>query len=220
MRMTEVDNSNKAFRAWTETVAQDDVRTIPSYIPTEESYQNEIDPKTGLPNGIALRRELRRLVYTHKRNFAVLFIDLNGLKAVNDATGSHDAGDIYIGKVAHKLRTDFAEKDKKFRPNGEDSDEFVVIVEDVHSKEDMMNIGNRVKDKFSGEITVCIGGVFIGPDATDQDIKFAVLGADRAMYDAKTESTRLQQEQNLFCKPTVFAAYDVAKQGPIGMLKK
>jgi diguanylate cyclase (GGDEF)-like protein len=225
MPSTETDNSDKAFHAWSDAVAADDVHTIPDYIPTEDSYENEIDQKTGFSDGKALRRELKRLVYTRKRNFCVYYIDANGLKKVNDDTGSHEAGDIYIGRLAHKLNTEFAKKDKKFRPNGEEGDEFVVIIEDIDSESIMEEIGKRIQDSFShtqrnGDFTqsVCIGGVFIGSDATDQDVKKSVLGADKAMYDAKTESTRLQHEQKLSGKPTVFVPYNEIKYGPIGML--
>ena len=227
MPNTETDNSDKAFHAWSDAVAADDIHAIPDYIPTEDSYENEIDQKTGFSDGKALRRELKRLMHTHKRNFGVYYIDANGLKKVNDETGSHEAGDIYIGRLAHKLNIEFAKKDKKFRPNGEEGDEFVIIVEDIGSKEIMKEIGTRIQDSFSqmqvnGKImpSVCIGGVFIGPEATDQDVKNVVLGADKAMYDAKDASTALRKEHKLSFKPTMFAPYDETVHGPLGSLTK
>lgn len=151
------------------------------------------DPLTGLPqNALAMDRlttELARLRRTGARA-ALLFIDLDGFKEVNDRHG-HAAGDHLLVVIADRLSTALREADTVARVGG---DEFVVILADLAQPA----VAADVADKVLGEITrplawngyeLRIGasiGVALFPDHA-RDAKDLRELADAAMYEAKRQ---------------------------------
>lgn len=149
------------------------------------------DVLTGLPNRMSLREQLKYEISRAQRNnqaFAVLFIDLDEFKYVNDSYG-HSAGDQLLVEVARRLQGCVRLTDTVARLGG---DEFMVILENTGLAEQVVKVAEviikRLGEPFTiGDSEVCIGasiGIFICPhDGNDPE---AILSAaDTAMYHAK-----------------------------------
>ena len=103
------------------------------------------DPLTGLPNRRLLADRLAQQIATtgrSKRYDALLFIDMDNFKSVNDSLG-HEAGDQLLIEVARRLRSNLRESDTVARLGG---DEFVVILDDLASHE-VQATGLRAADR-------------------------------------------------------------------------
>jgi diguanylate cyclase (GGDEF)-like protein len=149
------------------------------------------DPLTDLPNRtlffdrleLALAR-LRR----HQTSIAVLFIDLDNFKVVNDSLG-HSAGDKLLVELGGRLRCAIRPSDTIARFGG---DEFVVLCEDITDARDAVLVGERIieatANPFTLEgremyVTTSVGvALAIGSDATPETL---LRDADAAMYRAK-----------------------------------
>lgn len=148
------------------------------------------DSLTGLPNRRAFGERLRQAMARTQRRpqaLAVLFVDLDGFKAVNDRHG-HAAGDQILIEVAHRLLECVRTTDTVCRLAG---DEFTVILEGAGLPEDVTRVGERMIERLSqphtvgDDCVVCtpsIGAAFQhasdSPDSVCQR-------ADEAMYQAK-----------------------------------
>ena len=162
-------------------------------------YQANYDLLTGLPNRTLLMDRLRQNVlqaHRSRKEFAVLFIDLDRFKAVNDLYG-HVVGDELMKAAASRLHAEFRETDTVARFGG---DEFVVILQGVSSADVVAVIAGKIIDSLSqpftlGERKISIGasiGITLFPDDVDagdentENIVGALLSnADMAMYQAK-----------------------------------
>jgi diguanylate cyclase (GGDEF)-like protein/PAS domain S-box-containing protein len=150
------------------------------------------DLLTDLPNrrlfvdrlGQALRRTRRR----GKRRVAVLFMDLDDFKAINDSLG-HEMGDVLLVVVAERLRSCLRPEDTLARFGG---DEFVVLMEDVERPEDAVRVTERIVESFREPIVVegrelflrTSIGVALGT-ARQNSPEDLLRDADTAMYEAK-----------------------------------
>jgi diguanylate cyclase (GGDEF)-like protein len=135
------------------------------------------DPMTGLPNRALLRDRLDQVLARSRRQFspfAVLFMDLNGFKQINDTYG-HGAGDQVLVQVASRIRAAIREMDTPARYGG---DEFVVLCEQVNSEEEAAEIAGRIAKSIEKPLLIDgaelrIGasiGIAIGsPGMTDAD---------------------------------------------------
>ncbi|HZF42696.1 MAG TPA: EAL domain-containing protein [Sphingomonadaceae bacterium] len=151
------------------------------------------DPLTGLPNRSSLRRQLaERLADARrtKQSVAVLYVDLDRFKAVNDSLG-HPVGDALLRKVADRFRSALREGDLVARPGG---DEFVVIQSGARQPEAAEGLAIRLVDLISRAYAVDghilhVGasvGIALSPDdGHDPDVLFK--NADLALYRAKAE---------------------------------
>ncbi len=149
------------------------------------------DPLTGLPNRQMLEERLSRATARAGRshtNAAVLFVDLDRFKDVNDRHGHH-VGDALLLAVTDRLSNLVRESDTLARVSG---DEFVIFCEEIHSPADVEllaeRIGESLKMPFSImghtlEITGSVGIAYAGPREaiTDQ----LIVKADIAMYQVK-----------------------------------
>ena len=160
----------------------------------EESlvYQALHDPLTGLPNRLlfvdrleqALRRALR-----HGSRLAVLFIDLDRFKLVNDTHG-HAAGDAVLVATTKRLQEVLRPGDTVARLGG---DEFTVLCEDLEDGPVILGIAERalaalaapiaLEDETQAYVTASIGVAVVG--ATSQSAEDILADADSAMYRAK-----------------------------------
>lgn len=149
------------------------------------------DPLTGLPNRLLLLDRLTQAIAKARRmrqRVAVLFIDLDRFKQVNDTFG-HDAGDDLLRKVAVRLRQSVRDSDTVARFAG---DEFVVVLENVESDADFEILAAKILE--SATVTTHVGetGIAITPSvgasvfpvhaATAEAL---LKAADTAMYQAK-----------------------------------
>jgi diguanylate cyclase (GGDEF)-like protein len=138
------------------------------------------DPLTGLPNRALLSDRLRLALSRLRRTqtcLAVLFLDLDGFKAINDSLG-HAAGDAFLIEVAERLRGVLRGGDTAARLGG---DEFVVLCEDVAGVDETRGIAARVVEQVPGRVSV---GVALAVDGTE-DPGALVRAADAAMYVVK-----------------------------------
>jgi len=154
------------------------------------------DDLTGLYNARFLRQELERCVrdlLAKKNSPALIFLDIDHFKEINEAHGHLAAGNI-LSQVGEKISTLIRSHDIAFRYGG---DEFVVLVSGGRSG--AMKAGERLrkgiaKHRFNAQglqgpavvnLTVSLGVRVIGPDDSPSDI---IEAADRAMYEAKRKS--------------------------------
>ena len=154
------------------------------------------DSLTGLPNRMLLHDRLEQAIAMAERqrqHFALLFIDLDGFKPVNDTHG-HSAGDEVLKQVGQRLNTVTRGMDTAARLGG---DEFVVILTDIRNREN----AERVAEKIIGELSVPyeLAGKTISISASigaslypgDKKMGTDLLRtADEAMYQAKREGKR------------------------------
>jgi diguanylate cyclase (GGDEF)-like protein len=157
----------------------------------ELRHQAHHDSLTGLPNRDQMVDRLRAAVAKHgrrrRRTFGVAFLDLDRFKVVNDALG-HAVGDEVLVAVAERLRGGLRSSDTLSRFGG---DEFVVLVEDVHSAEVAEDCVRRLLATLHQPIIVagrridisCSAGLAMAGDATTA--QGLLRDADTAMYAAK-----------------------------------
>ncbi|MBY0574180.1 MAG: diguanylate cyclase, partial [Undibacterium sp.] len=172
-------------------------------ISRHKGYEDEIlnlafyDPLTHLPNRRLLMDRLQHLISMNQRDeshSAILFIDLDNFKTLNDTRG-HDAGDLLLVETAERLQTCVRESDTVARLGG---DEFVVVLQSLsHDTTEAAAQADRIAEKIrlllnepytitdfvhhaGGSIGVCL---FKGGEVTVKDL---FKRADTAMYEAKT----------------------------------
>ena len=151
------------------------------------------DSLTGLYNRAFLSERMRELLAPQESEgvparVAILFVDLDGFKKVNDTAG-HEAGDTLLRHVAHRLSQCVREEDTLARVGG---DEFVVVVSGYQSIADLATLAERVLEKIAVPFAVAGNeyylGVSIGISASPEDGQDAtslMRNADSAMYHAK-----------------------------------
>jgi len=149
------------------------------------------DPLTGLPNRRMFYDRLRLVLANSKRygeRFAIVFVDIDGFKQVNDNLG-HDAGDLVLQQVARHLEASIRSGDTAARMGG---DEFMLILSRVESGQVVLDIAKRILAGCRRPIslenqTVTIGasiGISCFPDDGDTE-EVLVKKADSAMYRSK-----------------------------------
>lgn len=149
------------------------------------------DPLTGLPNRNLLHDRLRMAMSAaarEDRQVALLLIDLDGFKQVNDGLG-HDAGDALLKQVALTLQECVRESDTVARYAG---DEFIVIIKGSHEREDVAALAAKLIEALMRphclkESTVHVGasiGIALYP-AHATGAEDLIAKADEAMYQAK-----------------------------------
>ncbi|MEJ2455241.1 MAG: diguanylate cyclase [Candidatus Thiodiazotropha sp.] len=146
------------------------------------------DQVTGLPNRVLLAEHIRQAMAQSARGFAIIYLDLDGFKAVNDSYG-HDAGDQVLQEVGLRLRRSIREADTAARIGG---DEFVVLIRNIDSchtatrvAENIRLILNRpIRSRVAEHQISASVGISIYPDDGNQ-LEQLMQRADEAMYRAK-----------------------------------
>ena len=150
----------------------------------ELAYRALHDPLTGLANRTMFQDRLDRAFEASERGVAVLWIDLDHFKEVNDIFG-HDVGDEMLIAVADRLRELVRETDDIARMGG---DEFAVVLPDIVEPEARI-VGDRVlaalsdRDAFRLQVKVSVGVAW--QRNTVGDARLLLRRADQAMYRAK-----------------------------------
>jgi diguanylate cyclase (GGDEF)-like protein len=152
-------------------------------------HQAYHDPLTGLANRALFLERVGELLESGRRDYTVLFLDLDDFKTVNDSLG-HAVGDELLEAVAGRLRGTLKADDVAARLGG---DEFAVLLHHVHDGEDVNRVADRViallGRPFSvagHEITAHASlGIVEGWTADVRDAEELLHNADVAMYTAK-----------------------------------
>jgi len=149
------------------------------------------DSLTGLANRTLLQDRLAKALAgakRHKDKVAVLFLDLDRFKNINDSLG-HSYGDLLLQEVATRLQTWAREQDTVARLGG---DEFIIVLSAIQQAADAAVAAERVAHAVSGEFTLqgrslnvtCSIGISIYPDH-GEDVETLIKHADAAMYSSK-----------------------------------
>lgn len=154
-------------------------------------HQLEHDHLTGLPNRIMLTQRLDQAIALSKRakrEVAIMFIDIDNFKIINDSVG-HDVGDTVLKEVGIRIKNSIRETDMVARFGG---DEFVVLVDDYQNIHNIMKIIGKIEESIKMPIvarenkyrlTLSIG-ISIFPDDGGDSLSL-FKNADIAMYKAK-----------------------------------
>jgi diguanylate cyclase (GGDEF)-like protein/PAS domain S-box-containing protein len=167
-------------------------RDITELKSAEEAMRRQAttDALTGLPNRAILFDRLGHALARNARNgsgLALLFVDLDHFKAVNDQMG-HDAGDELLVHVAERLGQSVRDCDTVARIGG---DEFVVLAEPVVRVEDALVVADRIVEAIRRPVELAAGTAFIGASVgvamSDRSTASRELlkRADLAVYEAK-----------------------------------
>ncbi|MCC2957034.1 EAL domain-containing protein [Massilia sp. IC2-477] len=149
------------------------------------------DALTGLPNRVLMQDRLgQAIMHAHRagRQVAVMFIDLDRFKHVNDSLG-HDAGDALIVEIARRLSASLRESDTVARQGG---DEFVVVLPDLAGQDDATKVARKLLDNLFQPMLLCghevfpSGSIGIAMYPRDgADSATLLKCADSAMYGSK-----------------------------------
>jgi len=149
------------------------------------------DVLTGLPNRALLAERIQHAIHVSKRSglsFAVLFMDLDGFKAINDSLG-HAVGDGLLIAVGQRIRACIRSEDMVSRIGG---DEFVAVMGNLASPEVVENLAENILsvlrqdfrvDEATLRVTSSIG-IAVYPNSGDT-VDALMKNADAAMYEAK-----------------------------------
>ncbi|RUO33866.1 EAL domain-containing protein [Aliidiomarina soli] len=156
-------------------------------------YDAHHDNLTGLPNRPMfterVEKAIRRQQRERKGNFAVLFIDLDRFKNINDTLG-HSAGDQFLLEVSQRMRSSVSQHDLIARIGG---DEFVILLEHIESLEQAQQVAESIiqmmrapfilddQEHFSGASI----GIALSRDI-NESVDRLLRDADAAMYEAKS----------------------------------
>jgi len=149
------------------------------------------DPLTGLPNRLMFIENLKHsiaLASRGTRQLAVLFIDLDRFKEVNDTLG-HAVGDELLIAVTHRLAGHLRTSDTLARLGG---DEFVCVLEDIKDASEAGRVADKLIALLSQPFKILEHEIFVSAsigiclyDADGDDVDTLVRNADTAMYQAK-----------------------------------
>lgn len=152
------------------------------------------DPLTKLTNRSLFNDRLEsalRTAHRHETTLALLFLDINNFKGINDAHG-HSAGDQVLCMIAQRLESCVRETDTVARIGG---DEFTVLLTDIHSRDAVSRkieqiftvMAKPLCDEFSGlKVPLCSIGVAYYPD-DGEDADTLLRHADGEMYRIKRQ---------------------------------
>jgi diguanylate cyclase (GGDEF)-like protein/PAS domain S-box-containing protein len=149
------------------------------------------DHLTGLPNRRLLQDRIEKAISNaarHKSRLAVLFIDLDHFKVINDTLG-HEYGDLLLISAADRLRSCVRDQDTIARTGG---DEFVVVLAEINEANDVVGVAQKILDTMSLPCMVKDSelrstpsiGISIYPE-DGRTIDMLMKHADVAMYHAK-----------------------------------
>jgi diguanylate cyclase (GGDEF)-like protein/PAS domain S-box-containing protein len=155
------------------------------------------DSLTALPNRALFFDRLDGAVARarrEERRFALLFVDLDGFKAINDHYG-HDAGDYLLFEIARRLRAAIRDSDTAGRMGG---DEFTILLDNISRPEDATAVADKIRSSLAESIEIPSGarvavgasvGIAVFPD-DGADGETVLKAADSAMYAIKLSGGR------------------------------
>lgn len=155
-------------------------------------HQAHHDPLTGLPNRVHFGERLAETIalnQTRGQSGALLYIDLDRFKVVNDSIG-HSGGDELLRAASQRIRNCLRHTDLLCRMGG---DEFTVILPQIASPDEAAHVARRINSAVAASFTIGGNDVFIGATvgiavfpADGATVDELVKNADAAMYSSKT----------------------------------
>ncbi len=146
------------------------------------------DTLTGLYNKKFMYEALEELCRNKKENFGLLFVDINGLKYINDTFG-HERGDLYIQETAQAITTSIREEDFAGRLGG---DEFLVVLRNHMTKNALSLVAERIqkqiamkKNIYQFPMSASIGLLLVSKELQQQGSHAVVEAVDRIMRERK-----------------------------------
>lgn len=156
-------------------------------------YKATHDDLTGLPNRSLLHDRIDQAIkraYRHQKMMAILFIDLDHFKEINDSMG-HKAGDMVLAEVSLRLMRSIRDSDTIARLGG---DEFAIILEDMEGMEDVREIAEKLIDVLKTPIRIDTHELYVTNSIgislyphDGENSETLLRNADAAMYRAKKE---------------------------------
>ncbi|WP_447844726.1 EAL domain-containing protein [Pseudomonas aeruginosa] len=168
-----------------------DISTL-KYAQARLDYQAHHDPLTGLPNRLLFESRLNHALdeaREESRPGAVLFIDLDRFKHINDSLG-HPIGDLLLKAIAERLRDQLRDVDTVARLGG---DEFIILLPGLHQESDAEHVARKLLNAFTAPfqadgheffVSASVGIALFPKDGDDAPT--LVKNADAAMYRAKS----------------------------------
>ncbi len=151
------------------------------------------DPLTKVGSRVLLEQELTSLCHSQNTNFALLYLELNGFKAVNDTHG-HEAGDRVLVETGKAIRRKTRATDITARLGG---DEFAIILPEVSGEKALANIASDIasaveptfsdKDDQKLPLSASIGTTLYQPG---EEARTVLARADKAMFRAKRSAAK------------------------------
>jgi len=178
----------------------------------EESIRHmaDHDALTGLPNRNLFEDRLRQTIrraYRHNNSFALLYVDLDDFKPINDNLG-HRAGDMVLQEVAKRLRKSIREPDTVARVGG---DEFIIILDHINKAENAAQVAGKIINLLTQPYHMPGKNFFLGASIGislypehGKDMQSLIRCADIAMYKVKERGKNS------------FAFYDACQDKPAG----
>ncbi|MGM8365929.1 EAL domain-containing protein [Virgibacillus sp. W0181] len=190
----------------------------------EITFHAYYDSLTQLPNRVLLNDRLTQgIIYSkeNKERLAVLYLDLDRFKYVNDSFG-HSFGDLLLREVANRLRNCVPETATLSRQGG---DEFAICLPHINTKDDVLKVINCIISTFSKPFSLLDNDIFLkasigislfpdNGDTTDALIK----NADTAMYKSKettgngyyffSESMEIRTSENIMLENALYKALE------------
>lgn len=163
------------------------------------SHLAQHDSLTGLPNRVLLVERLTQAIgmaERHRKQVALLFIDLDHFKKTNDSFG-HAVGDHLLREVAADMTACVRATDTVSRHGG---DEFLILLTEIEARQDAAGVAEKLLDRFDVPrivdghelpVTLSIGISVYPEDGFDTDT--LMLNADTAMYNAKNTGRNTYQ---------------------------
>lgn len=202
---------SQLFLSKSESALKKAIEKLQDEVLEHEKTQEQIkyiayhDTLTGLPNRNLLNELLVHSITLAERNnkcMAVLFLDIDGFKMINDSKG-HGMGDQILQEVAERLLKTLRKSDVIARHGG---DEFIVIIEELDNCSGVELIANKIVNCFQEPfhlenqdyfLTTSVGVAVYPADGQTPDM--LIKNADIAMYKAKENG----KNQYLFCTPVM-----------------
>jgi diguanylate cyclase (GGDEF)-like protein len=197
-RTTELQSANTNLRLLNATLQRE--MQLRRSVEGQLRFEAHHDALTRLPNRHLLMERIDLLVDRSMRDsgfmFAVLFLDIDNFKTINDSLG-HRAGDALLMEIARRLTACLRSLDGVFRPNSATTarlggDEFVVLLDSLHREEDAILAARRIQEQLShpvdldGHVITISGSIGIAVNHGNRlDGHELLRDADTAMYWAK-----------------------------------
>lgn len=185
----QIETSKKNLQTLNKTLAKEIAAR--KLVEEKISYLAGHDELTGLPNRVLFKDRLensRFMAIRNKKKLAILFIDLDGFKEINDTFG-HKAGDMLLQEVSKRILSLVRQSDTVARMGG---DEFIVLLNNIECSNNVALVAGKILEIVGKPILLsghtakvgCSIGISIFPDHNN-DIEKLINYADTAMYEVK-----------------------------------